>query len=1035
MVRKTPFGNLLELLGISVPELAKKVDEDAIKRNKSMSNLESKYGVTYSRIKLLGARNIGEYSSGQRTLPRDLKMQARIFDSMIWFFERKYDILSKENYVQLTTQFINNLSIVYPLSPELFDYSKYIKMIKSERIPDDPEDFGYFIERCCFRDFLVAFVKSWDKIKKPADNNAYYKNSLAKTANPKTAIASSETAATYIPQKLIDPEGNAVLRSSSESPDEARNDLLYLLKNKLVLVTGPGGQGKSTFLKKLVAMNNRVKTFDKVILVPLVALTSVDMAYRDNSFNIISHYIHSQNPDIRLNESKEKILLLLDGFNEYRTSKNSRAVENITGSLKELVDRIHTEGAGCNISLVVTTRNINTTVNIFPVFQHFIALSLSGTPDSEYRSIQTMCERKGIDFKGTELERIAEIPLYALLIKRLIEEGKVIDIEDRFSLFDKVYHTRAEQRIGNSADKSVYPKNDFLYFYYVILPFIAYRIVTSTDLENAYRFSGDRVYSFLSEIRQNNLDRLMFTHLRRSDRFRYIDGECPRMKAQKLMEYLDSEEDFIINDTVLGEYSFKHEQWRNYLAALFLKTNIQILQTHYMTSDDNNSIRAVTTDLNVDADISQMLRQSLLLFGSTKENAAKIKSIFKISDDFYNHIDGAIRFLYLGYEFNDYLQVDLPLGENGENKTVHEILLPLSDYLLANANNKRLIGRIGTDNELIKKTCGLLSKETEYYRRVKDYSKAFKIIALCKKLAAESAMILLHESKLFLCYYESVLLNDDILSVPEEFKGSSVDDIWKKGIRLLDAAAAQDFFFAVNLKGLLQTNPAPYLIKNGIVNAPDYCGTFCHYIRMITDSEYVRRDSAYTIYQALRLLVEYVTIDDDSAYNPYDRNSDPDMLKVSRKKNLFSPITGEKNLAMAHYLLRKCGGQALAGLNYLRGCAALASSDNYAAENFFESPLDDEWKLPYHLMLKYRCGKDCYDIDSEYNDLIEKILKYTSGRLDKTHPIFHYIEAKSTELFLLDDSQKESRRAEFDEIERVKEIDNTVKLITSYITA
>ena len=527
----------------------------------------------------------------------------------------------------------------------------------------------------------------------------------------------------------------------------------------------------------------------------------------------------------------------------------------------------------------------------------------------------------------------------------------------------------------------------------------------------------------------------MFTQLQEDKRFRYIDGECPRMEAQKLMEFLDNEEDFIINDNLSGEYGFEHEQWRNYLAVIFLKTNIKLLQKYYLNSEGSNTIDALMIDLNVDADISKMLRQSLNLFGGKKENAAKLKEVFRLDEQFYNHLGGTIRLLHLGYAFNDYLQVDLPLGENGENETIHEVLLPLSNYLLANAGNERLLGRIRNNNELVLRTCYLLSKETEYYRRTKDYSKVSDIISLCKKLDDQSLMIRLHEAKLYLCYYESVLLNDKIKSIPEEFRTLSDNEIWEKGSALLDAVAEKDFFFAVNLKGLLQTNPAPYLIQNGVVFEPNYCGTFCHYIRMISDSEYVRRDSAYTIHQALRLLVEYVTINADSTYDPFDRNSDPCMLKVSRKQQLFSPITSEKDLVMAKYLLQKCSGQALAGLNYLRGCVALASSDEDAARVFFESPLDDEWKLPYLLMLKYRYGEDQLDIDSEYTELIEMIAKYPTGRLDKTHPIYRYIEAKGIEFNLLEDSKKDARRAEFVRLERDNNIDYLVKLIMNHLTA
>lgn len=1028
MARKTPFANILEWLNVSIPAFADKADEVPRNRNKALWLKLHDTGKPYKESKLLGPRNIGEYSSGQRTFPRDPVMQERIYETIIWFFEKKYEELTEENYTQLTIQFIRNLSASYPLEPEIFRYAMYIEMIESETIPEDPEEFGDFLQRCCFKDFLIAFIKSWDIIKKPAGSSSK-KKAAKKKPFEDTAFFSDKTDA-YMLQSLQDAEGNDVL---TNDPDNGEKSLLYPMKHKLILITGPGGQGKSTFLRNLLKTNDRYRVFDKTVLIPLVALTSIDMDYRDNSFNIIFDYIHHLQPDLRFSGS-QKILILLDGFNEYRTSKNRRAVDNITGSLNDLVGNIRAKGDDGNVSLIVTTRDLNTTVKIFPVFRHFQALSLTGTSDSEYRLIRSMCEQQGVAFDNTELEKLTRTPLYARMIKGLIEEGKSMNIEDPFSLFDTVYKARAEQRIGNTAEKSIYPKNDYLYFYYVILPFFAYRIVTSPNLDNTYRFRRDQVHDFLTDLRQNGLDRVMFTYLQENESFRYINGECPQIEVQKLMEFLDNEEDFIINDDSSGEYSFEHEQWRNYLASVFLKNNIQILQAHYR--DNNDTIaKAVMCDLNVDADISRMLRQSLNLYGSKNDNANKMKDMFRVDPAFYNHIDGTIRLLHLGFFFCDYLQIDLPIGASGENETIHEILKPMSDYLLANSTNSRLIDRILNNRELVRLVCGIMSKETEYYRRVKDYDKAYQIVELCKRLDNESVFTCQHEAKVYLCYAESIVLNDQILSVPQIFKSAESDEIWKQGTDLLYKVADRNFYLAVNTKGLFLTNPAPYMIRRKIIEQPDFCGVFRHYIRMINDTSYVRRDTSYTIHQALRLLVEYVTVDDDCTFDPYDRNSDPHSLRVKRKTNLFAPLQGEKNLVMANYLLSKCSGQDLAGLNYLRGRIALASSDTKTAQTFFESPLKDEWLLLYHLMLKYCFGNDSFDTEQEFAQLAERIRSDPNGRLDKTHFVYRYIEARETMLSLADDSEKAALKARFEKSERDFGIDQTVKMIMDFLTA
>lgn len=1031
MGRNTPFGNILKQLNVSIPTFTEKADRVAVHRNDQLTERKKRTGEDFVASPVIGLRNMSDYSNGRSTMPQKPELQDRIIDTIIVFFEKRYDDLSKDNYVELTTRFIEKIAANYPLDPQIFDYSAYTKMIREENLPDNPVDFPDFVQRCCFKDFLFSFIKSWDYIKDPDKKPSVPEFNRKFKTSDDNAVLPADREEVYLEQSLLNSDGKAVYHCDSRVED---NNLLFFDKEKLVLVTGPGGQGKSTFLRQLRHINIKSKTFSDIILIPLVALTSIDMDYRDRDFNIIFDYIAHRYPKVQFNNPKKKILLMLDGFNEYRTSKNSRAVENITGSLNDLINSLQIKGEDGNISLIVTTRDLKTTVKIFPVFQNFLALSLSGTPDSEYNLIRSMCMNQGVDFDHTELESLAQTPLYARLIKRLLEEGKAMEIEDRFSLFDKAHEARAGQRIGNTAERSIYPKNDYLYFYYIILPYFAYRIVTSGDLDNTYRFREEQIDSFLEEIRRNDLDRVMYTYLKDSDCFRYIDGECPRIDTHKLIEFFDNEEEFILNDIATSEYSFVHEQWRDYLAAVFLRNNVLILKKHYKDADDR-IVKSVMTDLNVDVEISRLLRQSLNLYGGKQDNAARMKRLFCVDEGFYNRVDGAICLLHLGFSFCDYLQINLPIGDRGENESVHAILLPLSDYLLQNTENERLIDHILKDSQLVQFACELLSKEAEYYRRVMDYDKAYRVISLCKQLNSESVFTIQHEAKIYLCYFESVILNEAILSVPEDFNGLDIDDIREKGMKLLNRGSDMNFYLSINTLGLLLTNPCPYFISRGIISKPDFSEAFYRYINMITDSKYVRRDTSYTVHQALRLLVEYVTVDEDSLYNPEDSNSNPKELIVSRKRKLFSPIDGKKNLALANSLLNRCSGQELAGLNYLRGCIALASGDRQTAETFFESPLSYEWKILYHLMLKYHFGNENFDIDADFADLIKLIHVDLNGRVDKTHPVYRYIEAKELELSFLDGSQRDLRKAEFDAMEQNGGVADTVNMIMRFLIA
>lgn len=210
--------------------------------------------------------------------------------------------------------------------------------------------------------------------------------------------------------------------------------------------------------------------------------------------------------------------------------------------------------------MIITTRDIGTTKQIFPCFEHFKCVVLSGTSQEKYSILKKLCESHGILFENekgnkTEIGELAEIPMYANMIYELIFLKNGLDdkensysnhpINNMYSLFFEAYLRRAMQKTESSMSKNNYDRSAYLYFYYVIMPYIAYAKITSKETFNEYSVGETELNGFISNLRNNKYVEVAYENIRHN-LFPYVERGIPNIDEYELIELFLGEDNIIL---------------------------------------------------------------------------------------------------------------------------------------------------------------------------------------------------------------------------------------------------------------------------------------------------------------------------------------------------------------------------------------------------------------------------------------------------------------------------------------------------------
>lgn len=964
--------------------------------------------------------------------------------------ENLYDI-NRKNYKAKSLLLIDYLKENNLINTDYIDVQRYIDRIEEEDIPKNDLTFHSFLfEKSAFYDFLCNFIE----LQRNEDYRQSKPTQITKidAAIPEVVMATrfGDNYEDYLPQQLISEDKKRVLLTIDKLTNDTF-DFSFFLDNRLTLISGPGGQGKTSFLCALQILHSKVpKAFDDVFIVPLINLTKFAVNSITVTEDYIESYIRQKYSGANINNPDKNFLILLDGFNEYRSAKDKDLVEIIEDSIKCLIEEIIIKDKP-NISLVITTRESKITQNILPnAGKDFLKTELKGTPDNLYEKIKKKYESFNYKFEGSEVSELTKTPLYALMFDEFDDTELLSKIKNKFDLFDEVYRKRANQRLGDELHLRAYDKSYYLFYYYVVLPTIAYTLNTSKDFNNDFVFYSGNLDSFVKAVIENGFGEMLFRHQLKT--IKSINGEVPHINALSLEWFLLHEENRIINKEVIDEtndeylFKFEHQEWRDYLVAKHINDNVNVLKSRYKHLS-NTSISTLHLNCNVDTNIGRLILQSFDMDSTEEHNTKIAKKFFKIDDNtkISIYLYGIVKFLHVAFDFNEYLQLRLPKGNNKEIPALHDIFIELKKYLLKNINNKLLVKAIKNNKDMVTCVCEILSKEAEYFRRnyniseLNHFQESYNVIELAKKYSDKSDIMNNQEGKLYVCLYEESLRNskkqfDRI--VPKELSSLKPIEMFIKGQKLLSQVAEKGFHLSANAIGIILSTPAPVLINNVPNLKPDFCAAFRYYMQVIYGAKYINRDISYTVRQALSLLMKgYIKISDSNGFDPEDRYSDLSTLHTKRCSPVFEEELNDSTVRFSECLVRKAAGQDTAGMNFLRGYVAYASNKTEEAKAFWTSPLTSETTLMYNIARKYYLGEKNLDedISSGFKTNAVKIQSAGEGKIDLTHPVYWYLEAKEFLLSLVNNDSVEKYNQFFDDIEEEYAISSVVKSVHEFL--
>lgn len=731
----------------------------------------------------------------------------------------------------------------------------------------------------------------------------------------------------YLEQYILfsNEKGNKLNARPMEQSRNWWDKLSEQLGQAPVFLTGPGGMGKTTFLKFLY---NSIRTSDKddgKIPFSCAFLLSLDTLMRQENIHIVwdvpvlecaSESILLQWIDLLANSKKQTegwksvfkhspgfpfdrpVLLLLDGFNEMRGLRTSRRNRLYNRILQEII-ALSSMQKFSNLRIIVTSRIdrenlLEDQMKELEGFQHAELQGIHLSPDEE-AMIQ------GYETRHQEIRILLERPMYYLAVFDA-NEG-ITRFSTQFELLEIMYDRLCQQGIANLGVKLSSEPYQYLMKYFI--PIIAYndwkgQIQLAKDDDKVI----DQLRSWIPMVAADSETYTAEVKAQLSRTFEETDQVIRYLQETVQILYLKD-----------GQFHFRHQDYRDYLVAkYFLRRREHMKREPYAEQWTQKGVMDSLSLNTYSTDIIRLIYQALSF--TDPERPEKYIEGFQIENwaFAYNNIPpGYILWYTTAYQLCDMCGLEgVKYAGTDLSEDTLEIMRPLLQCVEREVKPER------PPDLLLQNLIETLMKCCELYRAKNDYQQARNVVQAARYFLEK-------DTELSVLMRYVVEYNDFKLDMAE-FLGGNQEIVLVDTLKKLERSACQGtpFRYACNTLGMLLVSPHPAIkeipefiqFRDELLRgqAPEVQAFWLHYAAVFDPrkkgEDWLPR--MYSLRQMLYLLAENKVAVSDM---PLDmlRQIDLRMLKEWCGTHVVIPdinraIPGSENLILIERFLDKIEG-------------------------------------------------------------------------------------------------------------------------------
>ena len=779
----------------------------------------------------------------------------------------------------------------------------------------------------------------------------------------------------------------------------------FLKENNRIIIVGEGGLGKSVFLKNITNMFGfeHPTYFGQVVYVPLSTITekgkssNLPFSTIDDTF-IFSAYTNTITSSITQTQFEElmfhandkfslPIMFIFDGLNEVP----AKFADSVLQEIKALSYRAQ------NSTIIVSTRKDNPLSKDFIDKENaFDEFSLSGTPPRKVKALA-----KKLPLKNDILTELIKIPLYYNLLEGLYsdknDKNNETILNSKYSVLQEAYIKYAKGHTNITTGSSSHKLSCLNFIYFYIFPLLAYN--------TGYCFNKQDIKNVV----ESAISNANCMSVKLYNRFQYLAGrfeninEFESYDIKEILEILYNEN--WLNVIGANSYAFKHQDWHDFLSAFYISEYQTIFLQNY--KDENLALDTQIDFKHLPSTAMELYGEKFKLNDNSAEDESPQKNVDRINKNIldlfseFNNVSknpfeitlGELKVAELIYLLSEY-KGNLYTSDYKETfkKILDKIVSPLLSFKDFGEKIKKhyeLVLNNEIKNSYYETLTNILIKRIEIARIDEDFNLGLQLSDVAI-LISDRIQIKHQKAKLLMFRAQKTLK-----STVENESDAIVE--FKEGYNLLKECG-KTYIFSKNLLAFMKSFPAPWLLKNNIIDV-DYCESF----RIYYDAVFLEispDDKNYAYREMIHLILNgYVKFQDCHLdFSTFQMRDDLNVTEGDGECNEY----GYEIIKQILTLFGDSNYKPL--INYYRGVVKLHENEIDKAKEFFllekkmfpKSVFRKNCPVLSDLMLR-KCGERNENkavLEAFEETLKDNIISEGSGSIDKTHTCYILTDVK-----------------------------------------